>query len=233
MTDSLILSAFENMFWIFRKTTGEFFTYGFSRWWYSLRWALFAAWFGSSPNLAVLRHLKKHSPHILEQYGGLPDDCGDLTYGETLPGTAFYLIKDAELPPGSTVVDLGCGRGVFPLTAAAAFGFSAVGCDIVDEYIQRGEKASRLMGLSGKAVFKGLDFAKDKLPKGDLYFLSATCLDDDSWKKLLKNLHKTAVSGCQAVSISRPLPGSLWQLQKRELLAFTWGKAVVYSYTRR
>ena len=197
-----------------------------------MRWALYKAWFGYSPNLAIHKHLKNNNPEIL-QGNYLPDDCGDLTYGETLPGTAYDLLKTLEINSESKVVDLGCGRGVFPLVAGAAFGAESIGCDIIEDYITRGNRATGYLNLQDKIKFQLLDFTRDPLPPADLYFLSATCLQEETWQKLLTNLHRTAKPDNQVLSISQPLPHSLWQLQMRANVAFTWGKATVYAYSRK
>ncbi|MBQ7501551.1 class I SAM-dependent methyltransferase [bacterium] len=229
---SILYTALENIVWTAWQTSAELCRYGLKPWWWQVRRAVWLAWFGSSPNLAVYRHLREHAPEKVQR-GGLPDDCGDLTYGEALPGAAYRLLKQMEIDSSHTVADLGCGRGIIPLTAAAAFGARSVGCDIVREYVERGQKAARYLKLQDKAEFKRLDFTSEALPAADLYFLSATCLSEDSLNKLLSRLHKAARPGCRAISVSQPLPAALWQLQMRAKVPFSWGSAVVYAYTKK
>lgn len=233
MSDSLFYSALENIFWITSQTCRELKEHGTSSWWWQVRWALYKAWFGYSPNLAIHKYFKEHHPELLQENNYLPDDCGDLTYGETLPGTAYHLLKTLEIGPQSKVVDLGCGRGVFSLVAGAAFGAESIGCDLLEDYIIRGNKAASYLNLQEKVKFQLLDFTKDPLPSADLYFLSATCLQEETWQKLLTNLHRTTKHDDQALSISQPLPHSLWQLQMRANVPFTWGEATIYAYSRK
>lgn len=229
---SLLYTALENIAWNAWQISAELCRYGLKPWWWRLRRSVWLAWFGSSPNLAVYRHLKEHNPEKVRT-GGLPDDCGDLTYGETLPGTACRLLELMEADASQTVADLGCGRGIIPLTAAAAFGARAIGCDIVKEYIERGQKAAEYMKLGERAEFRLSDFTSEPLPQADIYFLSATCLSDASLNRLLNNLHKAARPGCRVVSVSQPLPTGLWQLQLRAKVPFSWGSAVIYAYTKK
>ena len=226
----LLLIAFENIFWIIRQTVREFFLYGGRLWWYKLRFSLILSWLGCSPNAAVLRYFRKHAPQKLQNGCALPDDCGDLTYGETLPGTAYKLLQMAAASEKTKVVDLGCGRGVVPLTAALAFNSEAVGIDIVADYISRGRRAVGLLGLNSKVSFTELDFSRDKIPTADIYFLTAVCLETKTWKALQKNLLKCAPTGSVIISVSRQLDGPQWELHTKVEQAFTWDKASVYIY---
>ncbi|MGM9998798.1 MAG: methyltransferase [Candidatus Bruticola sp.] len=232
MVAQLIWVALENMFWIFRQTLREAILYSRFRWWYKVRFSLMLSWLGSSPNLAVLRFLRKNSPQML-QGGGLPDDCGGLTYGETLPGTAYRLLKLASASAQTKVADLGCGRGIVPLTAASAFQAPSIGLDIIEEYIHRGRKAAHLLNLTDQVDFQELNFCHDKIPSADIYFLTGLCLEDKTWRKLQKQLAAQAPEEAVVISVSRLLRGPEWELQSRQTEAFTWGTAEVYLYTKK
>lgn len=228
----LLLIAFENIFWIIKQTIREFFLYGGCLWWYRLRLSLMLSWLGSSPNAAVLRYFKQHAPQMLQNGHNLPDDCGDLTYGETLPGTAYALLKLVGASKRTKVVDLGCGRGVVPLTAALAFDSEAVGIDIVADYIKRGQRAVSLLGLKNKVSFAEADFSHHKLPAADIYFLTSVCLDSKTWAALQKNLLRYAPRGAKVISVSRELSYPGWEICDRLVYPFTWDEATVYIYHR-
>ena len=228
----LLLIAFENIFWIIKQTIREFFLYGGCLWWYKLRLSLMLSWLGSSPNAAVLRYFKQHAPQMLQNGHNLPDDCGDLTYGETLPGTAYALLKLVGASKQTKVVDLGCGRGVVPLTAALAFDSEAVGIDIVADYIKRGQRAVSLLGLKNKVSFAEADFSHHKLPAADIYFLTSVCLDSKTWAALQKNLLRYAPRGAKVISVSRELSYPGWEICDRLVYPFTWDEATVYIYHR-
>ncbi len=228
----LLLIAFENIFWIIKQTIREFFLYGGCLWWYKLRLSLMLSWLGSSPNAAVLRYFKQHAPQMLQNGHNLPDDCGDLTYGETLPGTAYALLKLVGASKRTKVVDLGCGRGVVPLTAALAFDSEAVGIDIVADYIKRGQRAVSLLGFKNKVSFAEADFSRHKLPAADIYFLTSVCLDSKTWAALQKNLLRYAPRGAKVISVSRELSYPGWEICDRLVYPFTWDEATVYIYHR-
>ena len=228
----LLLIAFENIFWIIRQTVREFFLYGSSLWWYRLRFSLMLSWLGSSPNVAVLRYYRQYDPQRLQNGHNLPDDCGDLTYGETLPGTAYALLKAVDASEQTKVADLGCGRGVVPLTAALAFASPSVGVDIVPDYIKRGRRAANLLGLKNKVSFQEADFSHDKLPVANIYFLTAVCLDPKTWLALQKNLLRQAPLGSKVISVSRKLNDSAWELCHQSSYPFTWDEATVYIYRK-
>ncbi len=229
----LLFIAFENIFWIIRQTVSEFFLYGGCLWWYKLRFSLMLSWLGSSPNAAVLRYFRQHAPQRLQNGCALPDDCGDLTYGETLPGTAYKLLKTVDASEQTKIVDLGCGRGVIPLTAALAFGAEAIGIDIVPDYIDRGRRALDLLSLKNKVNFAESDFSYCPLPEADIYFLTAVCLDSQTWQSLQKNLLKYAPTGAKIISVSRKLQGKEWELCNHSAQAFTWDRATVYIYRKK
>ncbi|MGM9993085.1 MAG: class I SAM-dependent methyltransferase [Candidatus Bruticola sp.] len=228
----LVWIALENMFWIFKQTLKEFILYGRLSWWYKTRFSLMLSWLGSSPNLAVLRFLRKNSPQLLQQ-GSLPDDCGGLTYGETLPGTAYRLLKLASASNRTKVIDLGCGRGIVPIIAALAFQAPALGIDIVAEYICRGQKAVRFLGLTEQIGFQELDFCRDNIPAADIYFLTGLCLEDKTWRKLQKKLATQIPQHAVVISVSRLMNGRDWELQSRQTEVFTWGAAEVYLYKKK
>ncbi len=197
-----------------------------------MRFSLMLSWLGSSPNVAVLRYFQQHAPQRLQNGHNLPDDCGDLTYGETLPGTAYALLKTVGASEKTKVADLGCGRGVVPLTATLAFGSQSVGIDIVPDYIKRGRRAANLLGLKNKVSFQEADFSHDKLPIANIYFLTAVCLDTKTWLALQKNLLKQAPQGSQVISVSRKLNSSEWELYHQSAYPFTWDEATVYIYRK-
>ena len=92
---SLLYVALENMVWISTQTAREWGRYWAAPWWYKLRGALAWAWLGSSPNLAIARYWRRTHPDEPLR-GGLPEDCGDLTYGELLPGAACLMLRVVE-----------------------------------------------------------------------------------------------------------------------------------------
>lgn len=55
------------------------------------------------------------------------------------PESLYDLVASLELPPGSVVVDVGCGRGEQAVELAERFGFDVLGIDPVPRYDIRAE----------------------------------------------------------------------------------------------
>lgn len=208
----------KNMGYVACRTASELRSYGGRGWWWRLRIALRLNWFGTSP----LGILKKETDNI-------PDD---LVYGETFPGTAYEILQKLDITAEDSIVDLGCGRGVVPLTAALAFGIKSCGIDIINGYIERCRKTAASLSLEELADFLKLDFRHAPLPKASIYFIAGTCLSDESWKELMERLEKASKPGTRAVSLSQPLPSDKWDILRRETMPFTWGPTQVYFQIR-
>ncbi|MGI5842706.1 MAG: methyltransferase domain-containing protein [Candidatus Xenobium sp.] len=210
-----------NVAWVTTRTGIELLRFGRSSWWWRLRWALLRTWVGQTP-IGVVRREGPAS--------GLSEE--DLVYGETLPGTAFDLLEALEVEPRDIVVDLGCGRGVFPLVAGLAFQARAVGLEVLEGFVTRGRRAARLLGLEGVDFQQG-DFRKAPLPQGTVYFLAGTCLEPSSWAAVTRNLADATPPKARAASLSQSLPSAEWEDLGCREMAFSWGKATVFLHRRR
>lgn len=212
-----------NMAWVSWQTGQELWHFGRCGWWWRLRGVMQRVWLGSSP----LRVIAEAG-----QGGLVSQDDEDLTYGETLPGTAFALGKQLKLSSSDKVVELGCGRAVFAFTAALAFGCEAVGIDVVPGYIERCEQVASILGLRERTSFIHGDFRQQSIAKGSVYFVSGTCLQPQSWHQLVARLERAAPVGARAISLSKALPESRWEVLGVSKMPFTWGKATVYVQRR-
>ncbi|GEM_PF-1060853 len=210
-----------NAAWVTTRTGIELLRFGRSSWWWRLRWAMIRAWVGQTP-LGVVRREGAAS--------GLSEE--DLVYGETLPGTAFDLLKALEVGSQDIVIDLGCGRGVLPLVAGLAFQARAVGLEVLEGFVSRGRRAAEFLGLDGVDFQKG-DFREGPLPRGTVYFLAGTCLEPSSWAAVTRNLADSAPARARAVSLSQALPSAEWEALGRREMAFSWGSATVFLHRRR
>jgi len=75
------------------------------------------------------------------------------------PELLYALVGDLGLPPGASVIDLGCGEGSHALELAARFGFSVLGIDPVARHIELAntalaEAAARRPELRGLVHFE-------------------------------------------------------------------------------
>jgi SAM-dependent methyltransferase len=109
---------------------------------------------------------------IREAYAGVRSDVPTVAvalYGadelRRLPPSAAALalgvenpVRHADLRPGETVLDLGCGAGIDTLLAAAAVGPTgrAIGLDMTPEMIERTRRNASTAGLDNVEVREGL-----------------------------------------------------------------------------
>lgn len=136
----------------------------------------------------------------------------DLVYGETPPVTIYSLLDSIELPAALRLVDLGCGCGWVSLTTAS-MGYSAVGVDLVPEYLERARQVAAQLGLA--AEFVEADLAGLDLPEGNLYWVSATALPEPVKAHLAQALSARPVGTlavCQDWSPGPPLE-RIWQVR--------------------
>lgn len=68
------------------------------------------------------------------------------------PDSLFDVVEDLGLPPGSSVVDVGCGRGRQALELSRRFGFNVIGIDPVDRHQDAANEASSLS--PGSVIFR-------------------------------------------------------------------------------
>jgi len=104
----------------------------------------------------------------------------------------------AELKPGQTVVDFGCGDGSLLITAIKDFGAAkGIGYEIHPGIRMIGKIRAWLGGTSKKLDLRGGNFFKIELPKADLI---ATYLFPETQAKLEPMLKKYYPSGTKVIS---------------------------------
>lgn len=106
-----------------------------------------------------------------QEAAGLPEQALEASLGCGNP-TAL-----AELQPGETVLDLGCGGGVDALLAAQRVGPAgkAYGLDMTDEMLALAEQNKRKSGLGNVEFLKG-DMANIPLPDGSVDVIISNCV---------------------------------------------------------
>ena len=143
-------------------------------WWWDVRRELRREFRDLDPHQLVQRLRGKH--HI-----------GSLAFGETPCLSVLKILATAQLPSGSRVVDLGSGRGL-PCLTAAARGFPALGLEYFAVYTERcGRVAER---LSLPATFVSGNLLSRPLPPAQLYLISATAFPEDFRTQLHRHLQQ-------------------------------------------
>jgi len=87
--------------------------------------------------------------------------------------TAMRLMEDKlgatlDLPPGSRVLDAGCGEGDVAVRLGTRFGLEVDGVDLLELNLRRARGKAARLGLTGSLRFHRLDYAN--LPFGDQTF---------------------------------------------------------------
>src|SRR5579872_4069260 len=107
---------------------------------------------------------------VAEAFGYTPEELAALPAGANLGLSCGNPTAFANLRPGETVVDLGCGGGLDVLLAAARVGPAgkAIGIDMTPEMIERARR-NAAAGNDGRG-FANVEFHQatiDKLPLPD------------------------------------------------------------------
>ncbi len=189
-------------------------------WWWRLKTLLNFSYLLDPPVLVCKRELKK---------AGLP--ATDATFGETPLLTTYRILQELKVGPDDTLVDLGCGRGQTLLLGALAFGCQGIGVEALPTFVARARGMAHSLQVEDLVSFERRDFRQSPLPKGTLYFVSATCLEQDSWQQV-KHLMIEAPYGSRALVVSAALPRLCWETEWERPLEYSWGTGVTYLQRR-
>uniref|UniRef100_A0A7C4PMP6 Class I SAM-dependent methyltransferase n=1 Tax=Anaerolinea thermolimosa TaxID=229919 RepID=A0A7C4PMP6_9CHLR len=81
------------------------------------------------------------------------DGPGEVPYVPTPNDVVEAMLKLAEVKPGDTVIDLGCGDGRIVVTAAKVYGAKGIGVDINPVRIQEAEENARQANVANRVRF--------------------------------------------------------------------------------
>jgi len=114
------------------------------------------------------------------------------------------MLEMANLKPGETLYDLGCGDGRILIAAAKSYHVKAVGIEISERLVKTAEDNVRSDGLEGQVKIIHGDFMKADLSNADvvtLYLMTAAN------EKLRPDLEKYLKKDARVVSYDYPIPG--------------------------
>ena len=182
-------------------------------WWHELRQGLRREFVDLDPDRLVLNLRGKH--HI-----------GSLAYGETSPLSVLQILQTLNLESGSQIVDLGSGRGV-PCLVAAALGYRALGLEYFAVYTERAQRIADCNGWP--AEFRAGSLLSAQIPAASAYLISATAFPEEFRQQLLEKLLQ--LPPCQIVSQDWILPAP-FVFERMQELPVSWGTAK-FCYKRR
>lgn len=144
-------------------------------------------------------------PPVLFGQGYKPDFRNQLAPYVNSPQRAVDKILDmANLKPGETLYDLGCGDGRILIAAAQRYHVKGVGIEISDRLARTAEDNVKAMGLKNEVTIIRGDMMKTDLSRADVVTLYLITTANES---LRPNLEKFLKKDARVVSYDYPIPG--------------------------
>lgn len=130
-----------------------------------------------------------------------------------------------------TFIDVGCGRGLLALSIAAIYKCNVIGLDIMPTYIRVANRLAEREKLANAKFIEG-DFLLSDFSNGDIFYITLTCLEDDTILMLAQKLallRKKMI----VITASAPLPPEYFKVIRTSPAYFSWGKGMSYIHKKR
>jgi len=149
-------------------------------------------------------------------------------YGETPLITLALIAKEAQISESDIVYELGSGRGRSCFWLKYFIGCTVYGIECNPVFVQKANS------IKERFQIKELYFLQEDLTKADLsnatvVYLYVITLSDEDIKGLTKHLKKLK-KGARIITISFPLVGCEFHVEKEFDVAFAWGVASAYLH---
>ena len=140
-----------------------------------------------------------------------------------MPGTIRRILRFAEVQPGETVCDLGCGEGRVLITAAKEFSARAIGVEIDPLKVVMARLLARMNGVSDRVqIVRGNMFDFDPGSADVLYLYLTHQAVDKLFPEILKKLkpsvrivsYRFCLRGMTPEKVSEDKTLFLYQLDK-------------------
>ena len=125
-------------------------------------------------------------------------------YVVTPPRAIDKMLEMANLKPGETLYDLGCGTGEILVTAAKRYGVKAVGVEISEHLAKEAVQNAREAGVANRVKVIHQDFMRTDLSDANVVTLY---LATDANDTLRPNLERFLKPHSRVVSYDYPIPG--------------------------
>lgn len=181
-------------------------------WWWRLHYGLWRAYRGWNPD-TVLDSLPPE------------EQIQTLAYGETPASTVRRALEICRIhfPEADSLTDLGAGRGVLSMTAAA-LGWDVLAVEYLGEFLKRSEPLSRAAELSVQWV-KG-DFLELPLANSDIIHTAATAYPLEFRERLSGKFENECHSGQGLLIQDWILEGERFEVLTSARLPVTWGSSL-------
>ena len=187
-------------------------------WWWQMHYGLWKAYRGWNPD-KVLADLPA------------AEHRDTLAYGETPASTVLKMLEIARhhFPDAESLLDLGAGRGVLAMTAAAN-GWEVMALEYLSEFVQRSEPLTARLALPVSWV-KG-DFLQLPLPPSDLVHVAATAYPESTRQALEDKLANECGPEQAIVTQDWILDGERFEALVGTRLPVTWGSSYFTVHRR-
>ena len=147
----------------------------------------------------------------------------ELMYGEVLVSTCAYLLARAGVGPGSTLVDVGAGRGR-ALLASRLRGAGARGVELWEPHVRAMAPALARVGASLEAG----DAAKADYADATHVLLNWCAFSDETRARVTARLLETCRPGTRLIAVTQAAGGDRFRTLSRHTTLFSWGFEQVF-----
>ena len=136
------------------------------------------------------------------------------------------MLDMANLKPGETLYDLGCGDGRIIITAAKRFNVKAVGVEISEQLARKAVENIRKAGVQNQVKVIHQDFMRTDLSDANVVTLYLATTANNT---LRPNLERYLHLNTRVVSYDYPIPG--WKpMETRETTGHSGVTHMIYLY---
>jgi SAM-dependent methyltransferase len=157
-------------------------------------------------------------------------DDKTLTYGESTWKGLIDIIEAAEIKPDDLFYDLGSGSGKIIFLVNKKFGIKGVGIEFIEYFTKMSNIIKKKLDLE-RIKFINSDFFKEDFSKGTIFYMTATCFNDQIMERMSEKFKKLK-EGSRIITITRPLKGEHLELYKKKIVEFGWSKDHVFFYRK-